>query len=75
MAHTMRDCKSLGITSLKRKREERRFVDLRIILIFRCGDQFFKQLPALNWMTSFPKYGSTIKNSLLGTIGITFFVT
>ena len=33
---------SLGITSLKRKRKERRFVDLRIILMLRCGNEFLK---------------------------------
>ena len=32
---------SLGVTSLKWKREERGFVDLKIILILHCGNEFF----------------------------------
>ena len=72
--YTKWDCNSLGITSLKRKREERRFVDLRIILMLDCGNQFLKQV--LNFCCKLddnvPRYGSTINNSFLGAVGITF---
>ena len=75
--YTKRDCNSLGITSLKQKREERRFVDLRIFLILHCGNEFFNQV--LNFCfkldDNVPRYGSTIKSSFLGTVGITFFGT
>ena len=67
-------CNSLGITSLKQKREERWFVDLRIILILHCGNEFLKQV--LNFCfkldDNVPRYGSTI---ILGTVAITFFGT
>ena len=36
--YTKLDCNSLGITYLKRKRKERRFADLRTILILHCGN-------------------------------------
>ena len=36
------DCNSLGVTSLKRKREERQFVDLRIMLILHSSNEFLK---------------------------------
>ena len=75
--YTKLDCNSLGITSLKRKREERRFVDLRIILILHYGNEFLKQM--LNFCfkldDNIPRYGSIIKSSFLGTVGITFFGT
>ena len=67
----------LGITSLKQKREERRFVYLRIILILHCGNEFLKQV--LNFCLKLdynvPGYGSTINSSFIGTTGITFFGT
>ena len=73
----MWDCNSLAITSLKQKREERRFVDLRIILTLHCGNEFLKQV--LNFPFKLdgivPRYGSTIKSSFLETVGITFFGT
>ena len=75
--YSKRDCNSLGITSLKQKREERRFVDLRIFLILHCGNEFLNQV--LNFCfkldDNVPRYGSTIKSSFLGTVGITFFGT
>ena len=37
-------CNSLGITPLKRKREERWFVNLRIILILHCENEFLKKV-------------------------------
>ena len=59
----MRDCNSLAITSLKRKGGKRRFVDLRIILMLHCGNEFLKQV--LNFCFKLddilPRYGSTIK--------------
>ena len=63
----------LEITFLKRKREERRFVDLRIILILRCGNEFLKQFLNFRFKLddNVPWYGSTIKSSFLGTLGIT----
>ena len=63
--------------SLKRKREERRFVDLRIILILHCGNDFLKQVLNFRFKLddNVPRYGSTIKSSFLGTVGITFFGT
>ena len=73
--YTKWDCNSLGITSLKQKREERRFVHLRIILILPCGNKFLKQV--LNFCSELddnvPRYGSTMKSYFLGTVGITFF--
>ena len=73
--YTKWDCHSSGITSLKQKREERWFVDLRIILILHCGNEFLKEV--LNfWVKlddSITRYGSTIKRSFLGTVGINFF--
>ena len=75
--YTKWDCNSLGIKSFKRKREERWFVHLRIILILHCGNEFLKQV--LNFCfkldDNVPRYGSTIKSSFLGTVGITFFGT
>ena len=60
--------------SLKRKREERRFVDLRIILILHCGNEFLKQV--LNFCFKLDdiisRYRRTIKSFFLGTVGITF---
>ena len=71
------DGNSLGITSFKCKREERRFVDLRIILILDCGNEFLKQV--LNFHFKFdsivPRYGNITKRSFLGTSGITFLET
>ena len=63
----------LEITFLKRKREERRFVDLRIILILRCGNEFLKQFLNFRFKLddNVPWYGSTIKSFFLGTLGIT----
>ena len=66
---------SLGVTSLKWKREERRFVGLKIILILHCGNEFLKQV--LNFrpklMTSFRDV--ITKSSFLDIVGITFFRT
>ena len=72
--YTKWDCNSLGITSLKGKREERQFVDLRIILILHCGNEFFKQVLHFCFKSddNVPRYGSSIKSSFLGTVGITF---
>ena len=75
--YTKWDCNSLGITSLKRKREEKRFVDLRIILILHCGNELLKQV--LNFCFKLDdnvlRYESPIKGSFLETVGITFFGT
>ena len=53
----------------------RRLVDLRIILILHCGNEFLKQV--LNFCFKLdaivPRYGSIIKRYFLGTVGITFF--
>ena len=75
--YTNWDCNSLGITSLKRKREERRFVDLRIILLLDCGNEFLKQVLNVPFKLddNVPRYESTIKSSFLGSVGITFFRT
>ena len=68
---------SLGITSLKRKREKILFLNLRIFLILLFGNEFLK--PVLNFCfkldDNVPSYESTIKRSFLGTVGITFFGT
>ena len=40
--YIMRDCNSLEKTSLKRKREERRFVDIRIVLMLHCGSELLQ---------------------------------
>ena len=55
----------LGITPLKRKREERRSVDLRIILMLPCSNEFLKQVLNFdfNMDDNVPRYGSTIKSS------------
>ena len=68
---------SLGITSLKQKREERLFVDLIIILILHCRNEFLKQVLNFRFKLdhNVPRYGSTMKSSFLGTVGITFFGT
>ena len=67
--YTMWNCSSLRMTSLKRKREERRFVDIRIILLLHCGGEFLKQV--LNFCFkvdgNVPRYGSTIKWFFSGT--------
>ena len=45
--------------------------------MLHCGNEFLKQV--LNFWFEFddfvPRYGSTIKSSVLGTVGITFFGT
>ena len=45
--------------------------------MLHCGNEFLKQV--LNFCFEFddfvPRYGSTIKSSVLGTVGITFFGT
>ena len=68
---------SLGITSLKRKREKILFLNLRIFLILLFGNEFLK--PVLNFCFKLDdnvlSYESTIKRSFLGTVGITFFGT
>ena len=75
--YTKWDCNSSGITFLKWKREERRFVDLGIILTLHCGNELLKQV--LNFHFKFDdnvsRYGSTIKSFFLKTVGITFFGT
>ena len=72
-----RDCISLRTTSLKWKREEKRFVDFRIILILHCGKEFLKQVLVFCFKLddNVPRYGSIIKCFFLGTAGITFFGT
>ena len=68
---------SLAITSLKRKIEERRFIDLKMFLMLHCGNEFLKQV--LNFYFKLdgivPRYGNTIKNSFLEKAGMTFFGT
>ena len=75
--NTKWDCNSYGITSLKRKRKERWFVDLRIILILHCSNEFLKQVLNFHFKSDdgIPRYGSTINSSFLGKVGITFFGT
>ena len=65
------------LTILKWKRGERRFVDLRIILILHCGNEFLKKVLILRFKLddNILRYGSAIKRSFLGTVGITFFRT
>ena len=73
----MSNCNYLRITSLKQEREERQFVNLRIILMLHCGNEFLEKVlnlyPKLDGIV--PRYGNTIKLSFLGTVGITFFET
>ena len=68
----MWDCVFLGIASLKQKREERWFDDLRIFLMLLCGNESLKQVP--NFCFKFddiiPRYGSTIRSSFLGAVEI-----
>ena len=68
---------NVRITSLKQKREERQFVNLRIFLMLHSGNEFLEKVlnlcPKLDGIV--PRYGNTIKISFLGTVGITFFET
>ena len=59
---------------MKGKREERQFVDLRIILILHCGNEFFKHVLDFCFKSddNVSRYGNSIKSSFLGTVGITF---
>ena len=68
------DCKSLRIIFLKWKREERRFVELKIILILHCGNKVLKQVlnSCFKLDEKVARYGSSIKRSFLETVGITF---
>lgn len=71
--YTILYCNSLGVVSLKRKREERRFVDSNIVLMLHCCNGFLKQVLNICFKLDdiVPLYGSTIKISFLGTVGIT----
>ena len=64
-------------TFIKWKRQEKRFVNLRIILILHCGNEFLKEVLHFCFKLDdkVPRYGSAIKRSFLGTVGITFFGT
>ena len=75
--YTKWDSNSLGVKSLKRKREERLFAHIRIILILHCGNEFFKQVLSFRFKLDdkVPTYESTIKSFFLGTVRITFFGT
>ena len=67
----------LALKELKREREETRFVDLGIILTLHSSNEFLKQVLNFRFKLddNVPRYGSTIKISFLGTVGITFFGT
>ena len=73
----MLDWNSLTITSIKRKREKRRFVDLRINLMSHYRNEFLKQVLNMRFTLDgiVPRYRNTIKSSFLGTAEITFFGT
>ena len=73
-AQTFINWNFLAITSLKRKREKRRFFDLRITLMSHYGNEFLKQVLHMRFTLDgiVPRYRSTIKSSFLGTAGITF---
>ena len=51
--------------------DERQFMDLRIILMSHCFNEFLKKV--LNFRFKLdgivPRYGSTIKSSFSGTVG------
>ena len=47
--YIMWDGNSLGTTSFKQKREKRWFVDLRIILMSHCGNEFLKEFFRNSW--------------------------
>ena len=53
----------LGITYLKRKRKERRFADLQIILILKCGTEFLKHYLNLRFKlkTTFPDMETVLR--------------
>ena len=72
--YTMRDFNPLATLSLKREREKRRFVGLRIILKFYYGNKFLNQV--LNFYIKLgdvvPRYVSIIISSFLGTVRTTF---
>ena len=60
----MWECDSLGVTFLKQKKDERRFVDLRITLILHSRNKCLKQV--LNFLkldNIVPRYGSFIRTS------------
>ena len=46
---------------------------VKIILMLHCGNEFLKQVLKLDEIVR--RYGSAIKSSFLGTVGITFFET
>ena len=75
--YTKWDCNSLGIKSFKQKREERWFVNLKIILILDCGDEFLKQVLNFHFKLddNTPRHESNMKSLFLRTVGITFFGT
>ena len=45
--------------------------------MLHCGNEFLKQVPDFCFKLNdiVPRYGSTIKSSFLGTVGITFLGT
>ena len=61
----------LGITYLKRKRKERRFADLQIILILKSGTEFLKHYLNLRFKLNdnVSRYGNSFTNCVhfLGT--------
>ena len=62
--------------SLKQKRGERRFVDLRIISILHCCHDLLREVLNFHFKLNdtVPKYRSIMmKSTFLGTVGITFF--
>ena len=70
-------CNCFGRTSLKWKKEERRYVDFRIILVFHCGNEYLKQVFIFCFKLDdiVPRMENTTKSSFLETVGITFFGT
>ena len=72
-----RDLNSLGITSLKRKREERWFVDFKITLMLHCGNEF--RMEVCSFCFKFddivPRKGKIISISFFGAFEYTCFGT
>ena len=68
--YTILYCNSLGVVSLKRKREERRFVDSNIVLMLHCCNGFLKQVLNICFKLDdfVPRNGSTIKSFFLRAV-------
>ena len=72
-----RDLNSLGITSLKRKREERWFVDFKITLMLHCGNEFRMEVCSFCFKFDgmIPRKSEIISSSFSGAVEYICFGT